>query len=438
LTLNNTNGNATDIGNTGGALTLTGLSVGVTGDITANNNLTVTGATTLNGNVNLGDGSPDQITVNTGAGADLSISESGLTRADDIVINTGSSKTVTMDGGLSVAKSAAVTENLTVNGNATLGDDKVLDVVTIKGVTDVKGNATINTSNGDGTTSIGNTGNTLTLDASTMTVGATTINTTAPTITTTSATSNTINATTLTLNNTNGNATGIGNAGGALTLTGVTVSVTGNTTLNDNLTVTGTANLNGTSNLNGNTTLGNADGDQILVNTDVQNDLYLYEGGVSRNGDIFINTGSTNKVTLDGSLEVSESLTVNGNTTLGTTNADDFTLTSSGLNVATSGVITDDNSAVEIQDDLSVSSGDIDLDVTGNNLSIIGLNAGSVTDELLLIDPGTDVVKRKPLSDLLAADAGITYNESGSGKMRLGSANGNDNPLLADRWINLD
>jgi hypothetical protein len=248
-------------------------------------------------------------------------------------------------------------------------------------------------------------------------------------------------------------ATTIGNTDATLTLLGQSVGVTGDVTINDDLTV------------NGSTSLGtNATDDFTLtssgLNVALNGDLTNANGAVVVNDDLTV-TGLTNinvtgtaattigntdatltllgqSVGVTGDVTINDNLTVNGNTALGTTNADDFTLTSSGLNVATSGIITDDNSAVEIQDDLSVNSGNIDLDVTSNNLSIIGLSAGSVTDELLLIDPATDVVKRKPLSDLLAADAGITYNESGSGKMRLGSANGTGNPLLGDRWINLD
>jgi hypothetical protein len=154
----------------------------IAGATTLQSSLTVTGASALNGTVTLGNGDADAITVNstsglvinTGAGADMTITESAITRADDIAINPGAAKSVTTNGSLSVAVDASVTGNTSLTGNLTVGGNTSLgnsstDQTTVTGVTSVTGTTTINTT-GTANTTIGNTGTgttTVTINAGT-------------------------------------------------------------------------------------------------------------------------------------------------------------------------------------------------------------------------------------------------------------------------------
>jgi hypothetical protein len=75
-------------------------------------------------------------------------------------------------------------------------------------------------------------------------------------------------------------------------------------------------------------------------------------------------------------------------------------------------------------------------------MTIAGLTAGTTTgatpDDILLITPSTgNVVKRVPIANLIGAEQGITYNESNSGKLRLGALTNSDATFsTAERFIN--
>ncbi|MFN6134684.1 MAG: hypothetical protein ACK475_00190, partial [Bacteroidota bacterium] len=84
----------------------------------------------LNGNTNIGNGDGDVVTVNTGAAADLTVAETGLTRSGDVAINPGAGNTVTTNGSLSVSQNAAVTGTTNLNGAANIGNGDA-DAITI-------------------------------------------------------------------------------------------------------------------------------------------------------------------------------------------------------------------------------------------------------------------------------------------------------------------
>ncbi|MEY3385469.1 MAG: hypothetical protein RIR53_280 [Bacteroidota bacterium] len=80
------------------------------------------------------------------------------------------------------------------------------------------------------------------------------------------------------------------------------------------------------------------------------------------------------------------------------------------------------------------------VDVTGQSMTVAGLpSTGTFTDDVLLIAPSPDnSVKRRSMADLIGAEGGITYNEASNGRMRLGSSSNTGNPLLGDRFLNLN
>ncbi|MBU3699211.1 MAG: hypothetical protein FGM33_04265 [Candidatus Kapabacteria bacterium] len=118
--------------------------------------------------------------------------------------------------------------------------------------------------------------------------------------------------------------------------------------------------------------------------------------------------------TLDGAgnFGTTANLTVDGNTTLGNNAASDQ-VTINGKTV---------------------------VDVTGQSMTVAGLpSTGTFTDDVLLIAPSPDnSVKRRSMADLIGAEGGITYNEASNGRMRLGSSTNVANPLLGDRFLNLN
>ena len=59
----------------------------------------------------------NQTTFNTSTGADLVVTETGVTRADDIAINPGTGKDITTDGGITSAENVTITDGgLTLSG----------------------------------------------------------------------------------------------------------------------------------------------------------------------------------------------------------------------------------------------------------------------------------------------------------------------------------
>ena len=279
--------------------TLTGVtgsffSLSTSGNSSVGGGLTVTGASTLNGNVTVGDASADTVTVN------------GTTTF------AGAAVTTTFAG------------NATVNGNTTLGDASA-DTVTVNGTTTFAGAAVTTTFAGSSqvggalgvTGSAGFNGNVILGDASSDTV--------------------TVNGTTTF-------------AGAA-----VTTTFAGNSQIGGNLGVTGSAGFNG------NVILGDASADTVTVNgtttfagaavtTTFAGDVAVNGGDMTSTAATFnlVNSGVTSLNlggaataieigAATGTTSINNSLTVDGNTTLG--NASSDTLSVNGLATFNNGLI---------------------------------------------------------------------------------------------------
>ncbi|MEY3385468.1 MAG: hypothetical protein RIR53_279 [Bacteroidota bacterium] len=473
---------------TTGGLTVSGATslgstLSVTGAATLSSTLAVTGASNLNGAVTLGNGDADAIIVNstgglvinTGAAADLTITESVVSRNGNIAVNTGAGNSITTDGSL------VVDVNAQVKGNTTLGDAST-DQLTVLGTT------LINTGTATASTSIGNATGNFTLVSS----------------------------------------------GLNITSAGVISDANSAVEVNDDLTVSGATSLQGSlqvagaSTLNGAVTLGNGDADVIsvnasgglVINTAAGADLTITESALTRNGQIDINPGATNNVSTNGSLIVDRNATIRGNANIGDAATDVISITgqtsvvgilsqssgqvtfggnvdaNSGLDVqgatTMTGTVTqsagqvvfggnvDANAGLDVQGattmagtvtqsagqvvfggnvdanagldvngastftgSMTQSGGSVSLSVSGagNSLTVNGLPAGSVTgatpDDVMLITTATNVVRRRSIADLIGAEQGVSYNETTTdGKLRLG-ANANNKSLFAsDRFIN--
>ncbi|MFN5377588.1 MAG: beta strand repeat-containing protein, partial [Ignavibacteria bacterium] len=75
------------------------------------------------------------------------------------------------------------------------------------------------------------------------------------------------------------------------------------------------------------------------------------------------------------------------------------------------------------------------VDVTGSNMTINGVGTSVGTDVMML--SAANVVSRTPISSLIGADEGLTYNEGNNGKVRLGSLTNATNALTSNRFVNL-
>jgi hypothetical protein len=258
---------------------------------------------------------------------------------------------------------------------------------------------------------------------------------------------------------TNGNTSIAGTLGvtGATTLSS-TLAVTGNTTIGGTLGVTGATTLSNTLTQNGGgqvTFSGNVDANNGLDVTGATNltgattvvgttNINTAGGGVATN----IGSGG-NTVTIKGTVNINttagETTTIgilggtnniNGTTTLTGPTSLVGTVTQSGGQVTFGGNV-DANSGLDITGSLTQTTGNVSLNVTGNNMTVAGLGSGTFTDDVLLISTGTNVVKRRSMADLIGAEYGLTYNEANNGKVRIGAASNVGSELGADRYINL-
>ncbi|MBU3699210.1 MAG: hypothetical protein FGM33_04260 [Candidatus Kapabacteria bacterium] len=328
---------------TTGGLTVSGATslgstLSVTGATTLNSTLAVTGASNLNGTVTLGNGDADAITVNstgglfvnTGAGADLTITESAVSRAGNIAINTGATNSITTDGSL------IVDGNAQVKGNTTLGDAST-DQLTVLGTT------LINTGTATASTSIGNATGNFTLVSS----------------------------------------------GLNITSAGVISDANSAVEVNDDLTVSGASSLQGSlqvtgaSTLNGSVTLGNGDADAItvnssggmVINTAAGADLTITESALTRNGQIDINPGAANNVSTNGSLVVDRNATIRGNSNIGDAATDVISINGQ---TSINGTLTQSAGQVIFGGNVDANAG---LDVLGTTTmtGIVNQSSGQVT-----------------------------------------------------------
>ncbi|MBS1560635.1 MAG: hypothetical protein JSS89_03440 [Bacteroidetes bacterium] len=225
---------------------------------------------------------------------------------------------------------------------------------------------------GGANTNIGTTG------SGTITLGGASINATAPTMTSTSTTSNTINAATLTLNSTAGYNTAVGNATGTFGLTSTQLNV---------------ASASGElSDLVGAVTVNDVDG--FVVNSGGAADVTITETAITRAGAFTVDQGA-NLLTLG---NVGGTVTIGG--TAGTAN---ITATSLSTNVAP---------------------------------------AFTHPTDGIVIANGSGVLRRRPVTDLINASNGVIYNETGTdAEVRLGTlAAGTGaltNALAGPRFVNL-
>ncbi|MFN4985016.1 MAG: beta strand repeat-containing protein, partial [Ignavibacteria bacterium] len=138
--------------------------------------------------------------------------------------------------------------------------------------------------------------------------------------------------------------------------------------------------------------------------------------------------------TLDGT----GNLVINGNTTLGDGATDQVTIngvvSQSGGQVTFGGNV-DANAGLDVTGTLSQTGGAVNFSVT--SMTIAGLPS-TVGSDVVMID-GSNVVTRTPITSLIGADNGITYNENApnDGKMRLGAPNATGSTLTGNRYVNI-
>lgn len=130
-----------------------------------------------------------------------------------------------------------------------------------------------------------------------------------------------------------------------------------------------------------------------------------------------------------------------GNTLLGDDNGDSHTIVGSfdvnatpGQTAATTIGQTTDGGAI-----ILAANNDITVDVgaTTNNLILNNIASNAAIEDVLWITGVGNEVRRTPFSGLV--EQGITFNnEGGVTRLRLGGLANTDNPLLANRFVNLD
>jgi hypothetical protein len=460
----------------------------LTGAVTAGSTLTVTGNTTLNGNVVAGNGTGDDVTINvSGAGGELVINGLPVVAGTEVLMSNGAnviSKTplaaiVDADQGISYNEggSGKIRLGTTTNTANALQVDRYVNLgnFDLFFTTSGGGNNVMVLDGGalnyGATINAGGTG-AIALNGPTNITGLTTI--TGNTTVTGSVTQNGGSQVTFSGNvdATNGlDVSGAFTVGGASTLTGTLVqsggavnlggatTIGGATTVNNTLNVSGATTLSSSLTVNGNTTLGDAAADNLTVNaatvtmanlptaTTVNKFIMSGTGGalqVREINNIVTGTGTPNRLTrwdatgagiLDASLSDDGAgvLTRSGNIAINPGAA--FTLSTNG-NFSVNGSTTltgttNMNGAVNIGN-----GGDaVAVNVTGSQLTVAGLATAVGTD--VLMANGTNVVSRTPITSLINADQGLTYNEAGSAMVRLGSVTRNTSAINANRFIEI-
>ncbi|MFN5377865.1 MAG: beta strand repeat-containing protein, partial [Ignavibacteria bacterium] len=370
LTVNDGTSNVFTVDDATGNTSISG-TLGVTGAATLSSTLGVTGAANLNGNVTLGDGGADVITVNstsglvinTGAAADMTITESALTRSGSIAINPGTGNNLTTNGGLTVAENATISGTLGVTGATTLSSTLgVTGATTLSSTLGVTGAASF-----DDNVTLGN------ASADAVTINAATV--TAANLPTTGTTSDNIV---------------LSNAGALRTATVASIINGSAWKLGGNTGITNTNNIIGITETNANSLRFYTNNTEQLSITSAG--LATFAGNVDANNgvdikgaNLTVNNGTSNVFVVDvtnGNTTVSGTLGVTGATTLSSTldvtgnvavNTSKFTVTASNGNTGIAGTLTVDG------------AGDFNSTLTADGAT--NLN-GNVT----LGDGGADVV----------------------------------------------
>ena len=188
----------------------------------------------------------------------------------------------------------------------------------------------------------------------------------------------------------------------------------------------------------------------IVVNTALANpDLTINEDAITRAGNLAISTGAANTTTMNGSL------TVQQNGSIGTADVNTFAVRGATTVNTAGNATTQIGNGTGANASLGVGIAPFAnrlLTVNGVggtiNTRILSLSANHatpysvVTDGVVIADNNGDI-RRRPASDLIDADNGATYNETGiDAKVRLGTlAAGNaavNKALTSNRFINLD
>ncbi|MFN6136531.1 MAG: beta strand repeat-containing protein, partial [Bacteroidota bacterium] len=479
---------------TGQNLTVGGANFSVvpaTGNTSVNGTLTVNGAATLNGNVNMGNGTSDNVVIDVAGGA-------GTLRINGLPAVPGNE--ILMINAANVVSRSAFANLIDADQGLTYNDDGTGRVRLGSTVTNGAGANTlqvdrnINLGNFDlRFTTSGGANNIVVLDGGAVNYGATinaggtgAIALNGPTNVTgvTTITGNTTIAGTVTQNgggqvsfsgnvdaNSGVDVTGALTVAGPSTLTGNltqqsgtvtiggTTTINGGTTINNSLNVTGATTLQSSLAVNGNTTIGDAAADNLTVNaatvtmanlpttTTVNNFIMRGAGGalqVREINNIVTGTGTPNRLTrwdangtgiLDASLsdDGAGNLTRTGNIAINPGAA--FTVSTNGnLSVGGASTLTGTanmNGAVNIGN-----GGDaVAVNVSGSQMTMTGINTAVGTDVMML--NGSNVVSRTPITSLIDADQGVSYNEGGAARIRLGSAARGTNPVTGNRFVDI-
>ena len=360
------------------------------GDDVGDELLSVFAAAEFYDNVTIGDASTDTLTINANTivnnqmtigsdGTDTLMVNSATTFSGNVTIGdtADGADTLTVNSNTTFTDDVVIEETLVANGNVTLGDDIATDTVThtantvlqgelhVTGQTKLNGNATI----GDAST------DTMTVEATTTFKANVTIGDTAD-----GADTLTVNANTFFTDDVDIEETLTVDGNITLGVNGdVTMTVNADTTFNDDVAIVQTLTVDGNvqlgnnttddtltvtavTNLQANTTIGAAATDQLTVNanTDFNTDVHV-DGNTYLNGNATIGDAATDLLTVNANtvvnndmvigsddtdtltvnsntfftddVDIEETLTVDGNVTLGTVNAANAELTDTTLTV---------------------------------------------------------------------------------------------------------
>ncbi|MFN5377750.1 MAG: beta strand repeat-containing protein, partial [Ignavibacteria bacterium] len=171
--------------------------------------------------------------------------------------------------------------------------------------------------------------------------------------------------------------------------------------------------------------------------TITQNAATINLNGATTISNTLTQTGAGNQVTFAGNVDANNGLDVAGaNLTVG---GNKFTVDVTNGNTAIAGTLgvtgtTTLNGAVNVGN-----GGDaVVVDVSSSTLTVNGLNTAAGSD-LVMIN-GSNVITRAPLTSLIGANEGLTYDENASGKMRLGSdtrAGASATGTTVNRYVNV-
>ena len=220
---------------------------------------------------------------------------------------------------------------------------------------------------------------------------------------------------------------------------GGTVNVTDDLDVDNNLNVDGNAKVDGTLTVDGNTTIGNASGDahsvtgtvqfnQAITSTDITADDITI--GVAASNEISTTAGNlvldsnAGKVHITDNAEVDGNLQVDGNSTLGDSDADTLTVNAtSTFNAAiTSGDITADNIQLGV-------SGTSEIDTSAGNLTLDSATGETIVDDNFTVNGTTDIDGLTTITDGVVVKADNKTFEvqtaGGTTKFTVDTDNGN-------------